>query len=126
MLVLSESLRAAYREHLSRLERGVDAALATCGLDALVIHSGSLKARSEFDDQFWPLRPVPHFAHWLPLALPDCALELRPGRRPRLIVLREASFWEQSAPPESDHFWEAFEVVEAASLAAVGAALDPA
>ena len=87
-------------------------------LDAIVaIHSGSLrKKRSEFDDQYWPLRPVPHFQHWAPLAQPDCALIVTPGKpKPTLAWLKAFDFWEYAflrAPRDVDHFLGSFEVVE--------------
>src|SRR5712691_11507417 len=69
------------------------------------------------DDQYWPLRVTPEFQHWLPLSEPGCALVVEPGRKPRLLRLQETNFWEVPAPPETDHFWGAFDVAEARSLA---------
>ena len=74
-----------HREHIAELERRYARALADNGYDAVVIHSGTPKSRTEFDDQFWPLRATPEFQHWLPLAQPDCALFIRIGQRPKLI-----------------------------------------
>lgn len=103
-------LDSLYVEHVAELERRVSAVLQTNGWDAAVIHSGSPIKRSEFDDQFWPLRPVPYWQHWLPLAEPDCALVVRPGARPTLLRPRATSFWEKYAPPETDAFLNVFEV----------------
>jgi len=105
-------LAAAYPDHLARLERDYARILADAGFDALVIHSGSAKSRTDFDDQYWSLRAIPHFQHWLPLAEPGCALVVRPGHRPRLVWLREQNFWENPAPPESTHWQSSFEIIE--------------
>src|SRR4029079_4826063 len=97
-------LTALYEAHVADLSRRYAEVLTASGYDAVVIHSGSLKKRTEFDDQYWPLRPTPHFHHWLPLSAPDCALVLTPGQKPKLVWMKEQSFWETPAPPETDHF----------------------
>ena len=102
---------ALYASHVEDLERRYAAALTSAGYDAVAIHSGSLLARSGFDDQYWPLRPVPHFQHWAALAEPDCAIVFVPGKRPALLRPRATSFWEAPAAPEADYFLSAFDVV---------------
>src|SRR5262249_32386786 len=92
-------------------------ALKQHGYDALVVHSGSPQKRTKSDDQFWPLRVTPEFQRWLPLSEAGCALAVEPGRKPRLLRLRETNFWEATAPPETDYFWGAFAVVEVSSAA---------
>jgi Xaa-Pro dipeptidase len=77
----------------------------------VVIDSGSLVKRNEFDDQYWPLRPVPHWQHWVSLAEADAALVVRQGRKPTLVRTRATSFWEKPSAPESQAFLEAFDVV---------------
>ncbi len=104
------SLDRLYLEHVRELETRVARVLQGQGFDALAVHSGSLAKRSRFDDQFWPLRVCPHFAHWAPLAEPDALLVVRAGARGRLLRLTSDSFWEKPAPPESDAFEEAFDV----------------
>ncbi len=84
--------------------------LAAHRWDAVIIHSGSLQKRSTFDDQYWPLRPVPHWQHWLPLAEPGGALLVRPGRSPKLSLATTRSFWEKPAAPVSRAFLEVFDV----------------
>src|SRR5205809_424827 len=101
-----------YRAHVAELERAYAEALRRHGYDAVVIHSGAAKPRTEFDDQFWSLRPTPHFQHWLPLGQPDCALLIRAGQRPRLVWPRPANFWEQPYLPDDDHWRAPFDVVE--------------
>lgn len=106
-----------YREHVAELERRYAATLAEHGLDALIIHSGTPIKRAEADDQFWPLRPVPHFQHWLPLAAPDCALVIRPGTRPLLVWPRPPTIWESEPNVDADatRWRDSFDVVEVTS-----------
>jgi Xaa-Pro dipeptidase len=115
-------LQPLHAAHVEQLQRATAALLAQQGLDALVIHAGVAQKRSGYDDNYWPLRPTPHFQHWLPLAEAGCALVIRPGKKPLLLRPRELNFWENPHPPESDHFWAAFEVAEGlpSQLAALG------
>src|SRR5712664_2777358 len=101
-----------HRRHIDAVSRGVGAALDKTGFAALMVHSGTPQKRTDADDQYWPLRPTPHFQHWLPLAEPGCLLIVLPGLRPVLMRPPVQSFWEALPAPESDHFWGSFEVVE--------------
>ncbi len=119
------SLDALYREHVRDLERAVARVLPEHGFDALAIHSGSLAKRSRYDDQFWSLRPCPHFQHWLPLAEAEALLVVQPGSRTRLVRLANESFWEKPALPESTAFEEAFDIVQVREAAAAKHYLGP-
>jgi Xaa-Pro dipeptidase len=115
----SERLDRLYALHVAEIAGRWATALAAEGWDAAAIHSGSLQKRSAFDDQSWPLRPVPHWQHWTSFAEPDCALLIRPGRRP--VMLRPppaGGFWERPAPPDTLAFLEVFDVVDLPSPAA--------
>jgi Xaa-Pro dipeptidase len=112
-------LAAAYRDHIAWLQREYARALAECGFDGVVIHSGAPKPRSIFDDQFWPLRPVPHFHHWLPLETARSALLVEAGRKPELFWFNVVDFWEAPRNSESDHFWASFDVTEVKDPAAI-------
>ncbi len=103
-------LTELYRAHLADLSARYATVLEAAGVDALVIHSGTPQKRTEQDDQYWPLRPTPHFQHWLPLAQADCALVLVPGKRPRLLWLKSKSFWEKPALPETNHWEGSFDI----------------
>jgi Xaa-Pro dipeptidase len=107
----SRALDELYTHHIADLQHRFAGVLGRQGWDGVAIHSGSLVKRSTYDDQTWPLRPCPHFAHWLALAEPDALLVVRPGRRPVLLRPRATSFWEKTAPPESDAFSSAMDVV---------------
>ena len=113
------TLEGLHRAHVSRLAADTGQALRKHGYDALVVHSGAPQKRAQADDQYWPLRVTPEFQHWLPLMEPGCALVVEPGRKPRLLRLRETNFWEALALPETDHFWGSFDVVEASSAPAM-------
>lgn len=103
---------ASYSEHLAYLQRGYEAALAAHGFDAVVLCSGAAAMRNRFDDQAWPLSPTPAYAHWCPLPEPDTFVVVRPGKKPQLVRTIVDDYWETPTPPESDHFWAGFEIVE--------------
>ncbi|MSP90428.1 MAG: Xaa-Pro dipeptidase [Myxococcales bacterium] len=121
--LLISALAALHPAHVAHLSVGYAAVLARHGFDAAVLHSGRLQKRSSFDDQYWPLRAVPHFQHWAPLAWPDCAVVFEPGRRPLLVRLRTVDFWEQPAEPEADFWLQAFDVRDVADAGGVRDAL---
>src|SRR5213592_554049 len=93
-----------HRAHVGQLLRQVAPLLENGGFSALVVHSGTPLKRTDADDQYWPLRPTPHFQHWAPLAEPGSAVIVEAGKKPKLVWLVSTSYWEKPAPPESDHF----------------------
>jgi Xaa-Pro dipeptidase len=107
----------SYQEHVARLSVAYAMAADDAGYDGLVIHSGSPRKKTAADDQYWPLRPTPAFAHWLPLAEPDCALVLGQDR-PLLVRTVVTDFWEGQPPVEGD-FGSSFEVREVADPARI-------
>jgi Xaa-Pro dipeptidase len=114
------ALTAKYRDHVEWLGKEYARVLRETGFDGVVIHSGAPKPRNIFDDQFWPLRPVPHFLHWLPLEAARSALLIEAsGRKPVLLWFNVLDFWEQAKKPESDHFWASFDVKEVKDPAAI-------
>jgi Xaa-Pro dipeptidase len=116
-----EELELAYHAHVADLIERYAPILAGAEVDAVVIHSGSAIKRTEFDDQFWPLRTTPHFQHWLPLAQPDCALVVVPGKRPLLAWMKSTSFWESPPDPDSRHFERALDVHAVSEIDAIKA-----
>jgi len=108
------TLAATYPAHTEYLQRGYEAALAAHGFDAVVLCGGAAASRNRFDDQYWPVMPTPAFAHWCPLVEPDAFVVIRAGARPKLVRTLVDDFWEVTAPPESNHFWPSFELVEVA------------
>jgi Xaa-Pro dipeptidase len=105
-----ETLTRLYGEHVKDLSRRYDEILKKAELDAVVIHSGSLRLRTVYDDQYWPLRATPHFQHWVPLAQPDCALVVCAGKPPVLVWPHATSIWETAPQPETEHFVEALAI----------------
>lgn len=109
----SAELKPLHLEHVARLEQEYARVIVAAGWDGVVLHSGTPKIRSIFDDQYWPVRVTPHFQHWLPLADADCALLVMPGKRPVLYRNVAKNYWERT-PPADDFYWPSFDVVEVA------------
>ncbi len=106
------SFSSTFPDHIAQLQAGTEAALAANNFEALVICGGAPTIKNRFDDAWWPLSPTPTFSHWCPLVEADAFLVIRPGKKPTLVRTVVDDFWETPAPPESDHFWTAFDVVE--------------
>lgn len=107
-----KELTRLFEKHLAILQTRYAEALRAAGWDSVLIHSGTPKPRSAFDDQFFPLRPTPFFLHWAPLTRAECGVLVAPGKKPTLYLNAERNFWEAHAEPETGHFWSSFEVVE--------------
>lgn len=105
------SFETTYKDHVAHLQRSTEAILAAQKYEALVLCSGAAQSKNRFDDQSWPLSPTPAFTHWCPLAEADAYVVIRAGRTPTLVRTVVDDFWEATSPPESDHFWSAFDVV---------------
>jgi len=112
-------LTKLYQEHIADLTKRYGTAIAAAGFDGVVIHSGSLQSKTSFDDQFWPLRPTPHFQHWVPVCQPDCAIIYQLGKEPVFSWTRTPSIWELAPKPETEHFTSAMTIVEPVGAAAV-------
>lgn len=121
--MLGVDLVRQYQDHVAALARGTSSALAEEGYDSVAIHSGSLMKRSDFDDQYWPLSPVPHFRHWAHFEWPEAAIHFEAERRPRLIFARDRSFWERMPEPDWSFLAAALDLVEVPDAEAVGRAL---
>jgi Xaa-Pro dipeptidase len=116
-------LAALHRNHVAAIFRAYQAILQADNLDAVVLHSGTLRARTRFDDQSWPLRPTPEFQHWLPLAVADSALVVGCDNLPHLILRREQNFWERPTDFALDFWKPQFEIREVMSDEALRAEL---
>ena len=106
----TEALSLLYQDHVRRVEQRYASALATAGYDAVIVHSGTPKKRTEFDDQFFPLRPTPEFHLWAPLTEPDCFVVFQTGKKPMLVWPECKSFWERPAPPDATYFMSRLDV----------------
>ena len=105
-----EALSRLYQDHIRSVETRYASALASAGFDAVIVHSGTPKKRTEFDDQFFPLRPTPEFHLWAPLTEPDCFVVFQTGQKPILVWPECKSFWERPAPPDATYFMTMLDV----------------
>ena len=106
------SLARHYPDHVASLRARYQEVMARHELDALVLHVGTPLAKSVFDDQHWPLVPVPHVKHWLPLTVADSAVVIELGKEPRVLWNVARDFWEGAPELEGDHYASALELVE--------------
>lgn len=116
---VSLSFEQLYQRHIEYVQTAYEGAIAAAGFDALVLHSGCATLQSRFDDQYWPFKPTPTFAHWLPLRRPDVALLVQPGKRPIVISPVVEDFWEGELEPESHLFWSVFDRIDIHDLNSV-------
>ncbi|MBS2015065.1 MAG: Xaa-Pro dipeptidase [Deltaproteobacteria bacterium] len=98
--------------HIAEIEKRYAEVCARTGFDGIVVHSGTPKKRTAFDDQFFPLRPTPELHLWAPLFEPDCFVVFVAGSggKTTLVWPECTSFWERPAPPESLAFMNVLEV----------------
>lgn len=106
----TEALSALYRDHIRAVEQRYASALTDAGFDAVIVHSGTPKKRTEYDDQYFPLRPTPEFHLWAPLTEPDCFVVFETGHETQLVWPECKSFWERPAPPDAAHFMSTLDV----------------
>lgn len=101
---MTDSDALLFARHIEDRQRGIETDLAECGYDAVLIHSGSQQVRF-LDDYPHVFRANPHFITWAPLPwTPDCAVLVRPGRRPRLWYCQPDDFW-HAAPADPEAWW---------------------
>ncbi|QOC21870.1 Xaa-Pro dipeptidase [Wenzhouxiangella sp. AB-CW3] len=92
-----------FARHIEQRSEEIDKILTELGYDGLLIHSGRPENRL-LDDQHPPFRAHAPFAALVPEPFtPDCLLELRPGRKPRLWYCQPDDFWH--LPPEGPASW---------------------
>ena len=108
-------LAPLFHAHIAERQRTTAEALAETGFDALVISSGNVYTHFA-DDQDAPFHPIPHFAHWCPLAGPHHALVIRPGQRPRLIRYAPEDFWYEQLPLGNPFWATEFDLEEAGTV----------
>ncbi len=105
-----------YRAHIRQLAENYVRLMQNASLDAIVLHSGRAAKRTQFDDQYWPLRPVPHFQHWAPIQEADNFVVVLATGEVVLFRKRITSFWERPARLDCAHVlevlnWKQFENV---------------
>ena len=109
------ALALLYTDHIRTVAARYTAALSDAGFDAVIIHSGTPKKRTEWDDQFFPLRPTPEFHLWAPITEPDCFIVFLVGKQPRLVWPENKNIWERPAAPEATYFTSELDVSRAGS-----------
>ena len=119
----AERLRALFPDHLRHVVRGVQRALADLGLDAVALHSGATVSKTRFDDQSWPFRPLPPFAHLAPLSEPDAVVVVTSSGDVTLHRCPNLNFWEGPLELPLDLVSGHFDVRVHRSVEALSAAL---
>ena len=101
----------AHVDQVSALAAGALERAARSGEPAggLVLHSGTA-GHYHAQDRGIPFQPVPHFARFAPLALPDQVLLMRAGSRPKLIEVRPSDFWYETAPAPDHPYRDCYDV----------------
>ena len=122
---MEAALEDLYADHVKSRTQRFSECLAAHGFDELIIHSGSLKKRSSFDDQYWPLRVVPHFHYFADLRWPDCALKIDKGGEAHLFVNKVEDFWEKPTQPDFAFLERGLAITEVAGRDAIATALAP-
>lgn len=107
----------AYAEHVATRQRTTERALAAAGFDSVVIQSGA-PFTYFVDDMDAPFHPTPHFAHWTPLEGPFHLLNVRPGKRARLVRVAPEDYWYEQAPLGTPFWLGEFDVVSVSDAAA--------
>lgn len=121
---MTSQLADLYRAHVDALTSHAHGVLDAEGFDALAVHSGRLVLKSSFDDQDWPFRPVPELEHWAKVDWPDVTLFVEKGHKPKLIVVRDDSFWERPEEPDWGLIKSGLDVVEVKSFDEAKAAMN--
>src|SRR5207248_9532175 len=96
-----QSLADLHRAHVASLSQRTAEVLRKSGFDAVLLHAGTPQKRTLADDQYWPLRPTPHFQHWTPLPEPGSSVIVEAGKKPKLVWPLSATYWYPTAPPRS-------------------------
>lgn len=118
-----DELADLYALHLAEIARRTGSALASCGWDALLVHSGAPPLLFQ-DDQTHPFRAQAAFKLWVPLTdVPDCFVWFQPGRRPLLVFHRPTDYWYKPAEPPQSYWTAHFDVCLAEDRAAARRAL---
>ena len=105
---MTASLASLYDDHIRIQKSRTDAALASCGFDALAIYAG--RAPLKFlDDQPYPFTVNPHFRLWTPQTdAQDCWIVYRPGATLQLIFLQPIDYWHKPPAVPSDDWTKHF------------------
>ncbi len=99
-----------YARHIEYRSHQIDEVLSELGYDTLLIHSGCPEMHL-FDDQHPPFRAHAPFVACVPEPhTPDCLLEFRVGRKPRLWFCQPEDFWHLPPSPPAGWWAEALDI----------------
>ena len=113
----------SFAAHLQTALAAVEAAMDRLQLDTLVIQAGDIRLAFQ-DDQTCPFRINPWFAWLVPAPpAPGSLIELRPGRRPRLLFVAPDDYWHSPPVPPAGGWTTQFEMQVVPTAAAAIAAL---
>jgi Xaa-Pro dipeptidase len=114
---------ALFASHLESVQRRTASALASCGFDALLLHSGTAPLIF-LDDHHLPFRVQAPFKVWAPLLdAPDSMVYFTPGKKPLLLINQPVDYWHKS-PTLPDAYWtQSFEIRSVPDRAAARGAL---
>ena len=104
-------LEESFSQHVATRREKAEHALSETGFDRLLIHSGLVHDYFA-DDQEAPFKPGGQFAHWSPVEGPSHLLEVRPGKRPRLLRVTPPDFWYEPPAPAPAFVGGPIEVVD--------------
>ena len=114
---------ALFASHLESVQRRTSSALASCGFDGLLLHSGT-PPLIFLDDHHLPFRVQAPFKVWAPLLdAPDSLVYFTPGRKPLLLINQPVDYWHKS-PTLPDAYWtQSFDIRSVPDRAAARGAL---
>src|SRR5688572_19552435 len=114
---------ALFAAHLEAVQQRTASALATCGFDGLLLHSGT-PPLIFLDDHHLPFRVQAPFKVWAPLLdAPDSLVYFTPGKKPLLLINQPVDYWHKS-PTLPDAYWtQSFDIRSVPDRAAARGAL---
>ena len=116
-------LEKSFGPHLTALCERTARALAACGYEGLLVHSGSALTVFE-DDRTYPFEAHAPFKVWVPLAdVPDSFVWFEPGSKPKLILNQPRDYWYKPADLPRGYWVSHFEVCPVPDAAGARAAL---
>lgn len=95
-------LKGLYSAHIATLTERTSVALEQTGFERVVIHAGDLIPHSRFDDNYFPFKPTPAYAHWASLPWPGSAVVVEKGQGAKLYARQLSDFWENYEAPDRE------------------------
>lgn len=110
-ICMTTDWKTLFADHIDQLQTRYASALATAGLDAVIIHSGIEKTRY-LDNKVYPFWAHTHFRQWVPgNQNAHCLLVIRPDHKPVLGWYQPRDYWHAPAQVP-DEYWVDFFAIE--------------